>query len=185
MKRRNLRLPSPAMVVAIVALSVGLAGGAYAAGVKLGKGTVSAKALKKNAVTTKKIQDGAVTTPKLAPSARGAAVAYAVVNTNGDVIEEKSKGITDAMVTKPGGASGVAFCLHGLPDSGTAAVSGVYDSSFEFEGWPTIAVAKAPLPDVDCQTVAGTQYEVVTAQGDTNNAADANDPAAFSIVLFR
>jgi hypothetical protein len=185
MKRRNLRLPSPAMVVAIIALSVGLAGGAYAAGVKLGKGTVSAKALKKNAVTTKKIQDGAVTTPKLAPSARGTAVAYAVVSANGDVIEDKSKGITDAMVTKPGGAAGVAFCLHSLPESGTAAVSGVYDSSFEFEGWPTIAVAKAPLPDVDCQTVAGTQYEVMTAQGDTNNTADANDPAAFSIVLFR
>ena len=54
--------PSPALIVAIIALIAALTGTAYAA---LGKNSVGSKQLKKNAVTTAKIKNGAVTTAKL------------------------------------------------------------------------------------------------------------------------
>jgi hypothetical protein len=53
------------MVVAVIALCLSLGGGAYAAGVKIGKGAVGAKQLKSNAVTTAKIQNGAVNSAKI------------------------------------------------------------------------------------------------------------------------
>jgi hypothetical protein len=63
--------PSPAMVVALLALFLSLGGVSYAAATKLGtrqirNGAVTAKKLHKNAVTTNKIRIGAVTGPKLA-----------------------------------------------------------------------------------------------------------------------
>jgi hypothetical protein len=61
------RKPSPAMIVAILALIVAMAGGAYAAAVP--KNSVGAKQLKKNAVKTGKIVNGAVTSDKIANSA--------------------------------------------------------------------------------------------------------------------
>ena len=51
---RRFRNPSPAMVVALVALFVGLGGGAYAA-VKLPKNSVGSKQIKSKAVTYKKL----------------------------------------------------------------------------------------------------------------------------------
>jgi len=61
--------PSPALVIALLALVVSLSGTAYAA-VQLPKSSVGAKQLKKNAVTVKKIKNGAVTLDKLAVTAR-------------------------------------------------------------------------------------------------------------------
>jgi hypothetical protein len=52
--------PSPAMVVACLALSVSLAGSGYAA-IKLPKNSVGTKQLKKHAVTSPKIKNDAVT----------------------------------------------------------------------------------------------------------------------------
>ena len=60
--------PSPAMVVAIVALVAALTGTAFAA---LGKNSVGSKQLKKNAVTTAKIKNSAITGAKLQNSAVG------------------------------------------------------------------------------------------------------------------
>ncbi len=62
--------PSPAMLVALLALFVSLGGVGYAA-TKIGtsqikNGAVTAKKLHKNAVKTRKIANGAVTGPKLA-----------------------------------------------------------------------------------------------------------------------
>ena len=61
------RKPSPALIVAILALIVAMAGGAYAAA--LPKNSVGPKQLKKNAVKTGKIVNGAVTSDKIANSA--------------------------------------------------------------------------------------------------------------------
>jgi hypothetical protein len=66
-KKRNLR-PTPALVVAFVALFAAMGGFGYAA-VKMKPNSVKAKNIKAGAVTTEKIADGAVTTPKLAPDA--------------------------------------------------------------------------------------------------------------------
>src|ERR1700751_5111315 len=55
--------PSPAMVVAVVALIAALSGTAYAA---LGKNSVGSRQLKAQAVTTGKIANNAVTSAKVA-----------------------------------------------------------------------------------------------------------------------
>jgi hypothetical protein len=64
---RRLR-PTPALVVAFVALFAAMGGIGYATA-KLKPNSVKAKNIKSGAVTTAKIADGAVTTPKLAPNA--------------------------------------------------------------------------------------------------------------------
>jgi hypothetical protein len=56
------RRPSPAMIVALIALVCALTGTAWAA---LGKNSVGSKQLKKNAVVTAKIKKGAVTGAKV------------------------------------------------------------------------------------------------------------------------
>jgi hypothetical protein len=65
--KRNLR-PTPALVVAFVALFATMGGFGYAA-TKLKPSSVKTKNIKPGAVTTDRIADGAVTTPKLAPDA--------------------------------------------------------------------------------------------------------------------
>ena len=65
---RGILRPSPALIVAFVALFAAMGGIGYAAG-KLKPNSVKAKNIKSGAVTTDKIADGAVTTPKLAPNA--------------------------------------------------------------------------------------------------------------------
>jgi hypothetical protein len=64
---RRLR-PTPALVVAFVALFAAMGGIGYATA-KLKPNSVRAKNIKSGAVTTAKIADGAVTTPKLAQDA--------------------------------------------------------------------------------------------------------------------
>ena len=63
-KRRWLRPPSPAMIVACVALFIALGGTSYAA-TKLAANSVGSKQIKSNAVTTAKIKGNAVTTAKI------------------------------------------------------------------------------------------------------------------------
>jgi hypothetical protein len=62
------RLPSPAMIVACVALVVALGGVSYAAGV-LPNNSVGGAQLQKNAVTGAKLRRNAVTTKKLGKNA--------------------------------------------------------------------------------------------------------------------
>lgn len=62
--RTLLRAPSPSMVVALVALSVALAGTGYAA-FTVPANSVGTKQLKNDAVTTEKLKNRAVTGPKL------------------------------------------------------------------------------------------------------------------------
>jgi hypothetical protein len=66
--RRWALRPTPALVVAFVALFAAMGGFGYAA-VKVKQSSVRTKNIKNAAVTTDKIADGAVTTPKLAPDA--------------------------------------------------------------------------------------------------------------------
>jgi hypothetical protein len=66
--RPLLRRPSPAMVVAFIALLVSLGGTSYAI-VRLPAKSVGAKQLKNKAVTTPKIKKNAVTSAKVRPGA--------------------------------------------------------------------------------------------------------------------
>jgi hypothetical protein len=67
-RRRSALRPTPALVVAFVALFAAMGGFGYAA-VKVKQSSVKTKNIKNAAVTTDKIADGAVTTPKLSPDA--------------------------------------------------------------------------------------------------------------------
>jgi hypothetical protein len=67
MGKRSLR-PSPAMVVAILALCLAVGGTSFAA-VKLGKNAVKTKSIKNGAVTESKIATNAVTEKKIAGNA--------------------------------------------------------------------------------------------------------------------
>jgi hypothetical protein len=60
--------PSPALLLAFVALFVAMGGAGYAAS-KMKTASVKTKNIRSGAVTTDKLADGAVTTPKLAPDA--------------------------------------------------------------------------------------------------------------------
>jgi hypothetical protein len=60
---RTSRRPSPALVIAIVAVILSLAGTAYA-GVQLGRSSIGTFQLKDGSVTTSKLHNGAVTTAK-------------------------------------------------------------------------------------------------------------------------
>ena len=66
--KRRLRGPSPALVIALIALFVALGGTSFAAINALPKNSVGTKQLKKNAVTGVKIKNGAVTAAKINPS---------------------------------------------------------------------------------------------------------------------
>jgi hypothetical protein len=60
MKRLRLSLPSPALVISIIALIVAMGGTGYAA-LKLPKNSVGTKQLKKNAVTGSKVKNSSLT----------------------------------------------------------------------------------------------------------------------------
>jgi hypothetical protein len=64
--RKRLHMPSPAMVVGVIALIVALTGTAFAGGFKLGKNSVGTKQLKSKAVTSAKIANNAVNGTKVA-----------------------------------------------------------------------------------------------------------------------
>jgi hypothetical protein len=64
MRRITSYRPSPAMVVAFIALLLALGGGAYAQ-IRIPNNSVGSKQLKNNAVTTKKINNGAVNSNKV------------------------------------------------------------------------------------------------------------------------
>ena len=74
-KKRSLR-PTPALVVAFVALFAAMGGFGYAA-VKLQPASVKTKNIRTGAVTTDKLADGAVTTPKFSPDAVAPNAMYA------------------------------------------------------------------------------------------------------------
>jgi hypothetical protein len=64
--RKRAKMPSPAMVVGIIALIVALTGTAFAGGFKLGKNSVGSRQLKAKAVTAQKIANNAVNGTKVA-----------------------------------------------------------------------------------------------------------------------
>ena len=166
------RRPSPAMVVAIIALIVALAGGAYAAskiGTKqLKNNAVTKKKIRNGAVTTSKLANGAVTDSKLAAAAKGLTVAYATVNVLGQVVASESSGpISTANVNR----QGAVYCFHGLsfPFKAAAATPLHADNEAGEDVTISVQVDKAPFATNDCDAVSGAQLEVLTS---INNTAD-------------
>ncbi len=128
------RLPSPAMVVACIALAVALGGTSYAA-IKLPRNSVGTKQLQKNAVvasklsrrsvgpqklqnnavTTRIVKDGQLTGAKIVestlaevPSAKNAATAANAALAGGNTVKRF------ATIVAPGGAQAAVLELNGL-----------------------------------------------------------------------
>jgi hypothetical protein len=93
---RRLHKPSPAFVLALVALFVALGGTSYAA-LSIPANSVGSKQLKKNAVTTKKIKNHAVTAAKInttgltVPNATHAGSATSAGSVDGSQVTTLSK----------------------------------------------------------------------------------------------
>lgn len=168
------RLPSPALVVAMIALMVALGGSALA--VSAAKNSVTTKSIKNNAVKTKKLANGAVKETKLADGAvTTAKVADAAITTgkvaNAAVTTDK---LADGSVTTPKladdavNSAKIASGSVGNTDLGTESVSvgkieqGAIQASRFFQA----STFTNNFPSVganDCTTVQPTGFEQLQA----------------------
>jgi hypothetical protein len=118
--KAKLRMPSPAMVVALLALCAALGGSAYAAsqinGKNIRNGTITGKKLHSRTITSRQIARSTIRAlkdrrglrgprgykgPKGDKGADGTAVAYARVAGDGTIDTTRVKGITQANVSHP------------------------------------------------------------------------------------
>ena len=122
MWRFVLRRPSPALVVAFVALLIALGGTSYAA-FRLPRNSVGTKQLKHNAVTASKIKNGAVTASKIntsgltVPNALHANSADSATNATNATHATTADNATDATNATTATTAINANLLGGLPGS--------------------------------------------------------------------
>jgi hypothetical protein len=155
--------PSPALIVAFVALFVAMGGIGYATA-KLKPNSVKAKNIKSGAVTTDKIADGAVTTPKLAgnavaPYATNAVNAMNAANAANAANADKLGGVA------PGG------CQPGwLKASATVDTTPLNGTIGEPVGVPGFNCASKADDAIRVQREAVGQYTVTLADSDADVA---------------
>jgi hypothetical protein len=132
--KRRLR-PTPALVIACLALFVALGGVGYSA-IKLKANSVKTKAIKKGAVTEPKIASGAVTSGKIASGAVTSSKVFFASSQTLDFGTIAGSGFCDArnvtvpgiqatdhiVVTPPPGFP-VTFTLQGIPGNGLVQVA--------------------------------------------------------------
>ena len=106
----HVRLPSPALVVALIALFIALGGTSYAV-TQLPKNSVGTKQLKKSSVTSAKIKDGTIRTADLSKATRDALTGATGPRGEQGAAGAQSYGFrvgADAVVIEnPSGATGV------------------------------------------------------------------------------
>ena len=163
--------PSPAMIVACIALAVALGGTSYAA-IKLPTNSVGAKQLRKNAITAPKIRRNAVTGAKvLSNSITGAKVLNNSI-TGADVNEA-----TVAQVPSAANASHATSADQATSASSavTAATAGTANTAFS-----TFHDAAIPLPTnvgtIATLTIPAAGNYVINAKLTAFNASNTESP---------
>ena len=113
---RQRRGPSPAMIIAIVALVVGLGGSAVAANViKLPKNSVGSRQLKRKAVTATKIGNNAVNGRKVGNgSLTGADIDLSKLGTVPAATEASHAGNADTVSGHPASCPGGTILIRGI-----------------------------------------------------------------------
>jgi hypothetical protein len=189
----QLKRPSPALLISIIALVLAATG---VAGALPGKKSVDKNDLKKSVVKTKTIQNSAVTTAKLAngsvtqakldSDSRGQAVAFAEVNADGTV-GPNTRGINNADITRQGSGTTTIYCLHGMPQHGTLTVTPGFGAT-EFDGIVSANLDQVPIDPNSgaCSGVPGLQAAVFTYYDDFfGSIAPRRAPMPFFVTLFR
>jgi hypothetical protein len=171
--RRRRFLPTPALVVAFVALFAAMGGMGYAAA-KLKPNSVRAKNIRSGAVTADKLADGAVTTAKLAPDAVAPSALSAMNATNA------------ANAARLGGAAPgecQAGWLAGSLTVDTVPLNGTLDEPIAVPGFDC---ASTGAEAVTIQREAVGQYTVTFAGNDANvgvsTSAGANAVTAATLI---
>jgi hypothetical protein len=162
--------PSPAMVVAMMALLVALSGVGYAA-LKLEKDTVGAKQIKRNAVRTAELRDGGVQAADLGGGSVGSNAVLDESLTGGDVQDESigSTEILDGSV-RPGEIEDNSLTGGDVQDEGlgTSDISGLIGADFEpgtfLGGNVTTQFEQAATPLADNSSAS---YDVHCPDGQT------------------
>ncbi len=134
----KLSRPSPAMIVAIIALFAALSGSAYAA---LGKNTVGSKQLKAKAITTGKIANNAVNGTKVAPnSLSGADINLSALGTVPTATSAAQAGNADTVgghsASCPSGTTLIrGTCFDAAPNASAPNLKAAADACAARGGW--------------------------------------------------
>jgi hypothetical protein len=178
-------MPSPAMIVALLALCVALGGTGYAAskinGKNIRNGTIAGKKLKNRTITSRKISKATVRAlknrrglrgprgfrgsrgPKGDKGADGTALAYARVAADGTIDSARVKGITQANMSHT--TAGV-YCFVSLSFNPKNVVATLEPPSTDDEF--IYASIPAPSPSLGCP--AGAVTVLVRSGGSASNA---------------
>jgi hypothetical protein len=139
--------PTPALIVAFIALFAAMGGFGYAA-LKMKPNSVTTKIIRDGAVTADKIADGAVTTPKLAPDA------VAPNATNAANAANAMNAANAANATNAAKLGGIA---PGGCQQGWIKASAVIDTRAPLTGQPS------PVPGFDCADNANDAIQIARA----------------------
>ena len=122
MNRFRPHRPSPAMIVALIALIVAMGGTGYAA-IKLGRNSVGTKQIKKNAVTTSKVKNGSL-------RARDFPVGELPVGPQGAKGDPGANGADGAPATSLWAIVGADGTLNGGTATDASLAAGKYEVTF-------------------------------------------------------
>jgi len=186
--------PSPALVVAALALVAAFAGTALAGPAttakldkkekkqvkKLAKKQASKQIGARFPVDAGDIADGAVSADKLSAGVLGSAIAWAEVNSDGSL--ERSRGISSANVQQSGTAG---YCFRNLDfEFQTALATPTHNGDAHEFGFPGAAVAATPNVGGLCSAVDNTELSVVTWFNGIGTTASSYSKQPFAIAFF-
>ncbi len=154
--------PSPAMIVALIALFAALSGSAYAA---LGKNTVGSKQLKAKAVTTGKIANNAINSAKVAQgSLTGEDINVGALGTVPNATSAASAGnantVSGHAASCPGGTTLIrGVCFDAAPNPAAPNLKAAADSCAAKGGYlPSVMALYSTRQVLNLGTGAGTDH---------------------------